>query len=59
MSPAPSADPPKELRTLKLEICFDGLSFSGWQVQPSQPEVRTVQEAYAMSGKPLYLNEKI
>ena len=43
MSPAPFADPPKELRTLKLEICFDGLSFSGWQVQPSQPEVRTVQ----------------
>ena len=30
-------------RTLKLEICFDGLPFSGWQVQPGQPGVRTVQ----------------
>ncbi len=42
MSTSPSApEPPR--RTLKLELCFDGRAFSGWQVQPSQPNTRTVQ----------------
>ena len=44
-------------RTLKLEICFDGLPFSGWQVQPSQPGTRTVQgeienAVRAVTGEP-------
>ncbi|MGI5832664.1 MAG: tRNA pseudouridine(38-40) synthase TruA [Thermoguttaceae bacterium] len=41
--PQPCASCPAKRRTLKLEICFDGLPFSGWQAQPSQPNVRTVQ----------------
>ena len=43
MSASPSAPSPPPRRTLKLELCFDGLAFSGWQVQPSQPNTRTVQ----------------
>ncbi len=43
MSEPSAASSPENRRTLKLEICFDGLPFSGWQIQPSQPNVRTVQ----------------
>lgn len=30
-------------RKVRLELCYDGSKFSGWQIQPSQPNVRTVQ----------------
>ena len=55
-SSRPEKDAEKR-RTLKLEICFDGLPFSGWQVQPSQPDTRTVQgeienAVRAVTGEP-------
>ena len=31
------------MRRFKLELCYDGTEYSGWQRQPAQPEVRTVQ----------------
>lgn len=31
------------MRTIRLELCYDGAKFAGWQVQPSQPNVRTIQ----------------
>lgn len=31
------------MRTIRLELCYDGAKFAGWQVQPSQPKVRTIQ----------------
>ena len=34
----------RPLRTLRLEICYDGTRYSGWQAQNAQPGVRTIQE---------------
>lgn len=32
------------MRRFKLEICYDGSNYSGWQIQKKQPNVRTIQE---------------
>ncbi|MDD3587527.1 MAG: tRNA pseudouridine(38-40) synthase TruA [Thermoguttaceae bacterium] len=32
------------MRRFKLEICYRGTAYSGWQIQAGQPGVRTVQE---------------
>ena len=31
------------MRTLKLEISYDGSAYAGWQIQIKQPKVRTIQ----------------
>lgn len=31
------------MRTLKLEISYDGSAYAGWQIQIKQPQVRTIQ----------------
>ncbi len=31
------------MRRIKLEICYDGADYSGWQIQPKQPQVKTIQ----------------
>lgn len=31
------------MRTIRLAICYDGSGFAGWQRQPQQPTVRTIQ----------------
>ncbi|MGI6400934.1 MAG: tRNA pseudouridine synthase A [Thermoguttaceae bacterium] len=31
------------MRRVKLELCYDGAGYSGWQIQPRQPKVRTIQ----------------
>lgn len=31
------------MRRVKLELCYDGAGYSGWQVQPKQPRVKTIQ----------------
>ncbi len=31
------------MRRLKLELCYDGANYSGWQIQPKQPNVKTIQ----------------
>jgi len=51
---APAADPPSNLRTLKLTIAYDGAAYSGWQIQPG---VRTIQQTLqdaiaAITGAP-------
>ncbi|MDO5309109.1 MAG: tRNA pseudouridine(38-40) synthase TruA [Planctomycetia bacterium] len=33
----------KKLRRIKLELCYDGTDYSGWQIQPKQPNVKTIQ----------------
>ncbi len=30
-------------RRVLLELCYDGSSYSGWQIQPGQPNVQTIQ----------------
>ena len=32
------------MRTIRLEVAYDGARFSGWQTQPAQKQVRTIQE---------------
>lgn len=31
------------LRRIRLELCYDGTNYAGWQIQPKQPNVRTIQ----------------
>ena len=31
------------MRRIKLELCYDGADYSGWQIQPKQPQVKTIQ----------------
>lgn len=31
------------MRRVKLELCYDGSDYSGWQIQPKQPRVKTIQ----------------
>ena len=31
------------MRRVKLELCYDGSNYAGWQVQPKQPNVKTIQ----------------
>ncbi len=31
------------MRRVKLELCYDGSDYSGWQIQPKQPKVKTIQ----------------
>ncbi len=31
------------MRRVKLELCYDGSAYSGWQIQPKQPKVKTIQ----------------
>lgn len=31
------------MRRVKLELCYDGANYAGWQVQPKQPNVKTIQ----------------
>ncbi|MBQ2556187.1 MAG: tRNA pseudouridine(38-40) synthase TruA [Thermoguttaceae bacterium] len=31
------------MRRVKLELCYDGSNYSGWQIQPKQPKVKTIQ----------------
>lgn len=31
------------MRRVKLELCYDGANYSGWQIQPKQPNVKTIQ----------------
>ena len=32
------------MRRVKLELCYDGGDYAGWQIQKKQPNVRTIQE---------------
>jgi tRNA pseudouridine38-40 synthase len=32
------------MRRVKLELCYDGGEYAGWQIQKQQPNVRTIQE---------------
>jgi len=32
------------MRRVKLELCYDGGEYAGWQIQKKQPNVRTIQE---------------
>ncbi len=31
------------MRRIKLELCYDGANYAGWQIQPKQPNVKTIQ----------------
>lgn len=31
------------MRRVKIELCYDGSNYSGWQIQPRQPKVKTIQ----------------
>ncbi len=31
------------MRRIKIELCYDGSNYAGWQVQPKQPKVKTIQ----------------
>ena len=31
------------MRRIRLELCYDGAEYSGWQIQPNQANVKTVQ----------------
>lgn len=31
------------MRRIRIELCYDGSEYSGWQIQSKQPKVRTVQ----------------
>ena len=31
------------MRRVKLELCYDGSAYSGWQIQPKLPKVKTIQ----------------
>ncbi len=31
------------MRRVKLDLCYDGANYAGWQIQPQQPKVKTIQ----------------
>ena len=31
------------MRRVKLDLCYDGANYAGWQIQPQQPNVKTIQ----------------